>query len=414
MRGRIEIWLIVATGVVLVLTAIIGQQAAPGSALLDPRRSTYLEGPEGSKGLADVLERLGSEVVRRRGPLFDLTTAKPAGSSDSSILAILDVSESYPTAEEHRTVRNYVAAGHRVFLVGVNGLERCFAHRVRSVGQGTRDSVLSLARPRDIDVLPDVRAIVARVPSDSLYDEDSPERDECPVLLPTGVDTLLRTVSGMPEAVRLTFRRGGEVIILADSRLVSNRALRDTDAGLVVVPWLTGGGSPVVAFDEYHHGFRDRRSMFAAAWGWALRSPLGWMMLQLGAVSLLAIGYAMVRFGPALRAVERRRRSPLEHLEALATGLQRADGSTIAIDRITAGLRRRLGRTGAVRSDAHDAGAWLSALALAVRTPQARVTVRRLGEIVREPGGDDQVLAAALAVEDVWEALGQSSRPAAS
>ena len=129
-------------------------------------------------------------------------------------------------------------------------------------------------------------------------------------------------------------------------------------------------------------------------------------MLQLALVALIAVGVAAVRFGPALSVVERRRRSPLEHLDALAIGLERSEGRDIAVRLITSGLRRRLSRSGhAIRSVSGDMTQWLGSLELAAHTPEARGALRRLGSILRIRGGEEQVLDAATVVEDVWEAL---------
>ena len=105
-----------------------------------------------------------------------------------------------------------------------------------------------------------------------------------------------------------------------------------------------------------------------------------------------------VRFGPARSVIERRRRSPLEHLEALAAGLESAADAETAVQRLVAGLKRRLGQT-------NQTG--LESLELVMRGPRGRGAVRRLRHLVNERGGapSQRVLNAAQAVEDVWEEL---------
>jgi len=113
-----------------------------------------------------------------------------------------------------------------------------------------------------------------------------------------------------------------------------------------------------------------------------------------------------VRFGPARSGVERRRRSPLEHLEALAAGLEGAGGADTAVNLTVRGLRRRLSRTD--RAGSTQAGGerqWLVALELPLPTSAGRDAARRLERYVSEPGGGERVLAAAQSVEDVWEEL---------
>jgi hypothetical protein len=252
---------------------------------------------------------------------------------------------------------------------------------------------------------------VEEIPFDSLVRSGPFTGDECPVLFPTKVDTLLRTEGDHPAAVRLSFRNGGLVTLVADSRLLSNQALRETDAGLLVIAWTLFSEPDLVVVDEFHHGFQEGRSILGVTWGWARTSPLGWTILQLVAVAVIALGFMSVRFGPAVKVVERRRRSALEHLEALAAGLDRADGDDEAVNLFVAGLRRRLGgRRSAVTAKQAGLKSWLGALELSVRTSAERDSIRRLASLIRGHGGRERVLDTALAVEELWEALGQQNK----
>ena len=112
-----------------------------------------------------------------------------------------------------------------------------------------------------------------------------------------------------------------------------------------------------------------------------------------------------VRFGPALSVIERRRRSPLEHLEALGAGLESAADANTAVQRLALGLRRRLSRAGHTANG--DVLPWVDSLELAMRGPRGRAAVRRLHDLLTARDRDAQrVLDTAQAVEDVWEELG--------
>jgi hypothetical protein len=159
-----------------------------------------------------------------------------------------------------------------------------------------------------------------------------------------------------------------------------------------------------VAWDEYHQGFgQSTPSLVGRTWAWLRGSPAGWAVLQLIAVALVWLAVTAVRFGPARESVERRRRSPLEHLEALAAGLESAADADTAVQRLVAGLRRRLNRSGQLGSG--NVQAWLESVELAMRGPRGRAAVRRLRHLIIERDGSGRVLAAAQAVEDVWEEL---------
>ncbi len=264
--------------------------------------------------------------------------------------------------------------------------------------------------------LPAAHRVLARIPTESLYERTSAGAAGswpfCRPLLATAIDTLLTTRDGRAVALELRFAGGGMVLLLADVAYVTNRALKETDAAIAVVPWLLAVPTRLVIFDEYHLGLGDGGSLWSASGQWLRRSPGGWAILQLLAVSLVGLATGAVRFGPALSVIERRRRSALEHLEALAAGLEGTSGIETAVGLIVAGLRRRLSRSGYVmRANTRQ---WLIALELASPTPRSRSAVRRLQHLTIHPGGPERVLAAAQAVEDVWEELHPRMTPVAS
>ena len=155
--------------------------------------------------------------------------------------------------------------------------------------------------------------------------------------------------------------------------------------------------------DEYHHGFDASRSLSGATWDWTLRSPWGWAVLQLVAVGVLALLAAGIRFGPIRQGIERRRRSPLEHVRALATALAAARGHDVAVRLMVQGLRRRLSRAG--RAGRAELDAWLEELGGAVRTARGREALATLRAVTARPASADDVLHAANAVETLWEEL---------
>jgi hypothetical protein len=388
----------------LLLLALLGRRDED---LADPRRSTHMAGPEGSRALASALRQFGVPVVQRDRAWFgaaDDTASVPR----SATLALLYVPYE-PTDVEQRELRQVVARGGALFLAGGNGVEACFGLEVRNLRWDSTD-----VRHGDLR-LGAARAVLdwATEPSSRPAAETE---DECAPLSGARADTLLAAGDGRPVALRLRFPGGGNVTALADSRYVSNRDLRDTDAGLLVLSWLLEPRPTRVVFDEYHQRFGRARwlpgAMLVAAWRWARSAPLGWAMLQLGAAALVALVAAAIRFGPARHVVERRRRSPVEHVDALAAGLERAGATETAVRLIVEGLRRRLRPRQAVRTvRGGDAGAWVAALAAGAHTVEARRAVARLQGVLRSSGGRDRVHAAALAVEDVWEALTPERKP---
>jgi hypothetical protein len=401
MLRRGERAVVVGAIVALALAALAGTLSAPARGIDDPRLSTYLTGPNGAKGLAQALGRLHLVVERRRRPYFDLASDRGGA---SVLLAFLDIAE--PTARERMVIRDYVSRGGRIFVAGATGIESCFGYFSRRLRRGTEGDSALVSFPA-VRGLPNTRRLLSRLPAESLaaMDKEGMEDDDCLPLGAARVDTLLRTVNHGPVALRLRFASGGEAILLADGRFLTNRSLKDTDAGLAVLPWFLDGRTRRVTVDEYHLGFGEGGSLPGASWAWLVSHPLGWAILQLMAVALVALGAQAVRFGPARHVIERRRRSPLEHLEALAAGLEGADGFDPAVQLLVTGLRRRLSRSGPVSPGGERE--WLDALELAMPTPRGRAAAQRLQDLAGARGGGNaaRVLAAAQSVEDVWEEL---------
>ncbi len=409
---RNELLLLPLAALGIIAAVLLSSRGTSGEALRDQRRSILLTGPGGSKGLADALEQLGVPVVARRTALFDWGRSSDSVGDGSELLTLLDVGSAL-TDVELGVVRDYVAAGGSLLLAGQNEVERCFRYRVRQFASFQSDPARTLQLSSDTTVI--ARAVLERVPHDSTIVSDAPDQVGCPVLLPTETDTLLATDEGTPVVMRLGFVGGGQVTILADSRLVSNRLLKETDVGRLVVRWILEVRPSRVVVDEYHQGFGEHPSIFGAAWRWILATPGGWSILQLSAAGLVALAFVAVRFGPAIKVIERRRRSPIEHVEALAAGLERADGRTTAINLIVSGLWRRLGRSGSVGRKRKGSGSgWLENLDLAVHTTDAREKIKRLRELINEPSGKVGVLNVATSVEDVWEAMRLGSKHSGS
>ncbi|HEV8266276.1 MAG TPA: DUF4350 domain-containing protein [Gemmatimonadales bacterium] len=406
MSYRLEIGLaLLLAGAIAVAVLAANRTAKPPES--DSRASTFLSGPDGSKALHEVLVRLGHPSERRRTPLFTLaedSARRPA------LLVVLDPPLPLQSAELEQ-VALYVKAGGAVLVAGDGGgITGCTGWDTARPGGGARIDSVPVRSPRPGLELPRAAAVLKRAPERRL--EGLVKRrvaqldDPCGVLIPHGTDTLLAALDGRPLALRFHYSGGGTITLVADPGWFRNLVWRDTDVPYVVLPLLTPRRRGRVAWDEYHQGFgRAGPSLTAYTWEWLRHSPAGWAVLQLVAVGLVWLAVTAVRFGPARSVIERRRRSPLEHLEALAAGLESAAAVDTAVQRMVSGLRRRLRRTGEGNVGTTQLKAWLASLELAMPSARGRAGVRRLQRLMSQPGGPERVLAAAQAVEDVWEEL---------
>ncbi|HEY3220146.1 MAG TPA: DUF4350 domain-containing protein [Gemmatimonadales bacterium] len=414
MSYRLEI----GTALLLAAAIAIGLWAAhrkPRAPDLDFRTSTYLSGPSGSKALHEILVRLGRLSERRRTPLLTLATQR---AHRPAILVLLNPIIELQEAELEQVAR-YVRAGGAVVAAGDGaGVTECTGWRIQSGGIGNTDTIGVRSLETDVRLPVTERVLTFRKPEPTAelghlerLRKGAPEDSRpgiCNTLVPFTVDTVVVALNNRPAILRLRYRSGGTITLVADPRWFTNRAWRDSNLPMALLPLLTPRAERPgrVVWDEYHQGFGygNQASFSARTWDWVRTTPAGWALLQLIAVALAWLAMTSVRFGPAREGVERRRRSPLEHLEALGAGLESAGDTDTAVARLALGLRRRLSRSG--HAGDGQLLPWLESLELAMRGPQGRAAVRRLHHLLTARDRDEQrVLLAAQAVEDVWEEL---------
>jgi hypothetical protein len=363
---------------------------------VDPRRSTYLSGPSGGRGFADALERLGVTVTRNRRPIESLdNSTRP----ESTVVALIGPSIPLTSREGAR-----LAADSADLLLAGSRAEwamRCLGYRVRSRAPSEVTTPVPEGERRFFTVNDELVRDGAAVVADSAHLEDG-RVVRCTVPAARSVDTLLTAAGQRAVAVTLTYEGGRRVTLVADDRLFTNRALRETAAG----PFALGLVVPRyrrVVVDELHHGYEGDGSLAGATLDWSLRSPWGWAAWQAALVGLVGLLAAGIRFGPARAAIERRRRSPLEHVRALATALAAARGHDVAVRLMVQGLRRRLSVSG--RPTRGDLDAWLDSLTPALRTERGHDALDDLVELTRRQPSADDVLRAANDVETLWQEL---------
>lgn len=397
MQPRTE--LAVGTALVLVLAIGAGAVGLTRQRLTDAdrRRSTFLAGPGGARGFAEALTRLGVRVESYRRPTATLDSTVSPG----TLTAFVGPTR-YLDAREGREIaglrRDLLLAG-----TGAATAIRCLGWDVRP---GVRRSLAITAPPgADRQAFPAVAAVLRERASAVVVDSSDAE-DGAPVTCTAPaartVDTLLRASGGRVVALRATLTDGRTVTLVSDDVLFTNRALRETGAGPFALGLVVPRYDRVIV-DEFHHGYDASRSLSGATLAWTLRSPWGWGILQLAVVGVVALVAAGVRFGPIRAGVERRRRSPLEHVRALATALAAARGHDVAVGLIVQGLRRRL--SGAGHPARGEIGPWLEGIRPSVRTPRGRTALDTLTTITRRSASAQDVLSATDAVETLWEEL---------
>ncbi len=387
MRPRTSL-IIAATALAMVgfVAASLGQrQARPGDA--DPRRSTLLVGPQGARAWADALQLLGVRVARHRRRTTELPAPLPG-----DLYAILDPAARLSPLDGLR-LEAWRTAGGSVLAAGRGSAAYLACFRLRPAVRFGDHAVI------DGDTLA-INAVLEAGRQDSTAVGER-AASSCAVGA-YRTDTLLRSTTMEPVAVRITTDSGGAALLVADGGLFANRALKESTAGEFTLGLVYGSYGHVLV-DEYHQGFGPGGGILPAARRWLFSAPAGWAIIQLGLVGLLVLLTSAVRFGPARQVIVRRRRSALEHVRALATALAAAGGHDVAVSLVVRGLRRRLTRAGdPMRASITE---WLAALPARTHSPAGRAAAERLLTLTSGPADVKSVRQAAIAVEDVWQDL---------
>jgi hypothetical protein len=146
-------------------------------------------------------------------------------------------------------------------------------------------------------------------------------------------------------AVAAAFPYGrGRVVVVSDASIMRNIELRDTYSGITAIRLLEAATPPGVkrlVFDEYHFGYGQRSTFAGLVWRALFGTRIGRLTVTLAAAALvLLLAVAPRPITPPPRAAIERR-SPLEHVGALARAYQTIGASQTAMRRLVRGLRRR-------------------------------------------------------------------------
>jgi hypothetical protein len=132
----------------------------------------------------------------------------------------------------------------------------------------------------------------------------------------------------------------GQLIALSDGTALANGHLKEADNAVLAANLAALAEGPLY-FDEYHHGWRERRTLASVL----VRPPLLWVTLQVGFALLLFLHAASRRFGPPVPpAAKRPQRASTEYVAAMASLYQVAEARDVVLQRLSQGFRREVAR----------------------------------------------------------------------
>lgn len=365
--------LVVVVGGLWLLLAPDDDEGSPG----DPRLSSFHTSPNGARALYLTLQEVGVPTTRR-------LTSYPAGEAPATAALALLAPTEHPTPRELASLRSWVRSGGTLLYAARPG-----DPTLDTLGLDVRPlapdslSPLGLARWDGVPVEPRAHrwteGLETTAAARYAFDASSP------ALSGGDATPLLTTAEGRPAAV--VFRQGnGTVVAWSDPKLLSNRTLREGGRPLVfarAASEATADGDSVV-FDEYHQGYRAGGGPVRATLRFVRRTAPGHAALQVAVAGLGLLLLLGRRFGAPVELRRGRRRSPLEHVDALSAAYRRADARSTVRRLLVAGLARRLGRS---LPEDRSGTAFLERLA--DRLPGDRAEAERLLEEWKKGDGAD-------------------------
>lgn len=316
----------------------------------DPRLSSYNTEPLGARIFFETLAKLGWQPEQQRSAVLAL--------SPDVIGAVLNPTVPLQTSETHQLLEQ-VRAGGALLLVlggGTNALEDSLHIRtglggaVRPIGAERSDSCGQQRRTL-LSLWPDNQAL--------LYELRwrGPQPADLHTFKSVYVTGDRRVADGWrPATVGFSYG-AGRVVVVSDPDFIANDAFRVCHFGMDVaaieaMDFLRGGGATPrrrVVFDEYHQGYGAQPGTLRSVASYMSGTASGRLFFQLLAAGLVLLIWAAPRAIPPTDPERLERRSPLEHVDALARAYAQVGATRTGALRLLRGLRRRLER-GAVRS----------------------------------------------------------------
>jgi hypothetical protein len=308
--------------------------------------TTHSTGQFGAQGLYEILGALGWRTSRTNIPFRD-------GLDSNAVYAILAPPQPLAGAEDSVLVR-FVRRGGRLFLVYPDStLTSQFGMWMSfdPSSAGARDGVDSLS------VAGDSAGVIHRT------------TDHIPFLvtqqnMPFSTGSVVRVIPPVTDTLAIFLWRSGaradsatappimvgrtvglgKVVLMADPMMLSNDAAREGKPALAMhraIEWLDPPNKRVI-FDEYHHGYGLRENKpFDVLVRALTRTAPGHVALQVVAAALILLIAIGVRPILPHATTGFQRRSPLEHVDALARAYRQIHATRLGAQRLVRGLRRR-------------------------------------------------------------------------
>jgi len=311
--------------------------------------SSYAAGAGGAKALYETLGRLGFVVSRNEKPL----TASPALDSTSTY-ALIQPAQALTTIEQAQLLAAVRRGMVLIFTPGDDELTDSLGFELNSAPGGfytlSRTTVAGGNPPTPATQDPRAAFQAAFPVSTTVASKPKSGNQTFLWLQPLSNRDEAKSDSARQPALVLGHRIGrGYVIAVAPAQLLMNQVMRDPRAAIAIVRALqfaNGSAPPLersgnVVFDEYHHGFGTHADMPAAVARALTNTPPGRVILEVAMAALVLLLAFAVRPLAPVPIPSTSRRSPLEHVGALAHAYSQVNARRVGTNMLVRGLRRR-------------------------------------------------------------------------
>lgn len=311
--------------VVTVILAGIGAYYAPRPAAGGGDGSSYSAGARGGKAAFETLRLAGYEIGR---------SVEPMTAIDDPARTLLVITGTLSASEQDkRAMREFVAAGGAVVLVGSAGAE------FLGVDPGPlRVDPLAAPGPQRVMAASPLTAGVEEITMAAVSGGSAFP----PIYLPI-------VASSPTEPLIATARFGeGRATWLAAITPLANEHIRSAGNLRLLLNIAGHPGDRRILWDEHYHGYS--RSL----WSYVAATPLPWAIAQCGLVALAAFATFSRRRLPLRPRVNDTRSSPMEFIEMLRTLYARAGGASSAVGVARDRFRRKVQSLAGVPATATD------------------------------------------------------------
>lgn len=373
-RWYLRPWLVLPAFLLLIVLATLLAPTPTNPRAGDTRLTTYSTGPMGAGAAYELARRLGWHVARRLAP-------EPGEPGPGRIHAELAVPAPLGGREAHRLLEDVRAgAGLLLVLNPRSALADSLHLRLGARGSG---GVLALASglAADTRVCADSarsRSRLSALAAVPLWPDGRVHVYALAWTAPPPADTTVLGYSTfdkdarVPAVVAFPYGRG-RVVVYSDPDMLRNDVLRvcrwQADVLYVrALEYLDGAGGAApgrIVFDEYRQGFGRHPGSTSTIAGFLADTAPGRMLAQLIAAALVLLLAAGARPVPPRPAPVASRRSPLEHVDALARAYGRMGATRTAVDRLVHGVRRRVEGAAPVAAQGRSHEEFLAAAAAA-------------------------------------------------